>query len=91
MKSILEELWYGNVSPNMGSRKLTPQAKELMGYLANHHDNLWETLNDKQKETLEKFDDCYAELTDMNEREIFVYAFQLGARIAIEVMQFGDD
>ena len=39
----------------------------------------------EQKETLEKFDDCYAELTDINEREIFVYAFRLGMRIAIEV------
>ena len=45
-----------------------------------------ELLTDKQKETLEKFDDCYAELTDINEREIFVYAFRLGARIAIEVL-----
>ena len=35
---------------------------------------------------LEKFDDCYAELTDINEREIFVYAFRLGARIAIDIM-----
>ena len=29
---------------------------------------------------------CYNELTDINEREIFVYAFRLGARIAIEVL-----
>ena len=42
-------------------------------------------LTDKQKETLEKFDDCYAELTEINEREIFLYAFRLGMRIAIEV------
>lgn len=41
-----------------------------------------------QKEILEKFDDCYAELADINEREIFAYAFRLGARIAIEVMSF---
>jgi hypothetical protein len=43
-------------------------------------------LTDKQKEILEKFDDCCNELTDINEREIFVYAFRLGARIAIEVL-----
>jgi hypothetical protein len=40
----------------------------------------------EKKELLEKFDDCYSELTDINEREIFVYAFRLGARIAIEVL-----
>ena len=86
MRSILEELWYGNVSPNSGCREATKEAKELMGYISAHHDNLQATLTDKQKEILEKFDDCYAELTDINEREIFVYAFRLGARIAIEVM-----
>ena len=86
MKSILEELWYGNVCPNIGYREATKEAKELMGYIADHHDNLQATLTDKQKEILEKFDDCYAELTDINEREIFVYAFRLGARIAIEVL-----
>ena len=40
----------------------------------------------KQKEVLEKFDDCYSELTDINERQLFVYAFRLGMRIAIEVL-----
>ena len=88
MKSILEELWYDNICPNSGCQKSTKEAKELMGYIADHHDNLQATLTDKQKEILEKFDDCYAELTDINEREIFVYAFRLGARIAIEIMNF---
>ena len=71
MKSILEELFYGNVCPNTDCRSKDKETKEL---------------TDKQKETLEKFDDCYNELTDINEREIFVYAFRLGARIAIEVL-----
>ena len=82
MRSIL----YGNVCPNMGCRESTAEAKQLMGYIADHHDNLLATLTDKQKEILEKFDDCYAELMDINERKIFVYAFRLGARIAIEVL-----
>ena len=88
MSSMIEELWYGNVCPNIGCREATKEAKELMGYIADHHDNLQATLTDEQKEILEKFDNCYAELTNINEREIFVYAFRLGARIAIEVMNF---
>ena len=88
MRSILEELWYGNVCPGFGCRETTKEVKKLMGYIADHHDTLRATLTDKQKEILERFDDCYTELTDINEREIFVYAFRLGARIAIEVMGF---
>ena len=86
MKSILEELFYGNVCPNTDCRSNTKETKELMGYVADHHDALLAEMNDKQRETFEKFDDCWDELTDINEREIFVYAFRLGARIAIEVL-----
>ena len=86
MRSILEELFYGNICPNTDCTNHDKETKQLMGYIADHHDNLLSTLNDQQKEILEKFDDCYNELTDINEREIFVYAFRLGARIAIEVL-----
>ncbi len=57
-----------------------------MGYIADHHDNLLATLNEHQKEILEKFDDCYNELTDINERELFSYAFKLGARIMLAII-----
>ena len=86
MKSILEELFYGNVCPNTDCRSKEKEVKELMGYIADHHDTLITQLNEKQKEIFEKFDDCWDELTDINEREIFVYAFKLGMRIAIEVL-----
>ena len=86
MRSILEELFYGNVCPNTDYRSNGKETKQLMGYIADHHSALNETLTDKQKELFEKFNDCYDELTDINEREIFVYAFRLGARIAIEVL-----
>ena len=88
MRSIIEELWYGNVCPSESCRDATEDEKMLIRYIADHHDNLQATLTDKQKEILEKLDDCYNELSDISEREIFVYAFRLGARIAIEVMNF---
>ena len=86
MRSILEELFYGNICPNTDCRSHDKETKQLMGYIADHHDNLLSTLNEQQKEILEKFDDCYNELTDINEREIFIYAFKLGMRITLEVL-----
>ena len=86
MRSILEELFYGNICPNTDCRSGNAQTKELMGYISGHHDTLAKSLNEQQKEILEKFDDCYSELTDINEREIFMYAFRLGMRIAIDVL-----
>ena len=91
MRSILEELWYGNIIPHHACERATKEERTLMGYLAEHHDALQSTLTDKQKDILERFDDCLGELTDLSEREIFTYAFCLGARIAIEVMSFRAD
>lgn len=86
MTKILEELWYGNVNPC--DRTLNKQAKELIGYIARHEDELRKTLTDKQAEVLDKFNECFAELIGISESEVFTYAFRLGARIAIEVMSF---
>ena len=86
MKSILEELFYGNICPSTDCRSKDGQTKKLMEHLADHHEKLNNTLTDKQKELLEKFDDCYGELTDINEREIFAYAFKLGAKIMLAVL-----
>ena len=91
MRNILEELWYGNICPNMGCRKSTPLSKELIGYIADHYENLRATLTDEQKEMLEKFDDCYTELTSINERDIFIYAFRLGARMMLETVLFSTE
>ena len=91
MRSILEELFYGNVCPNTDCRSNDEQTKLLMGYIADHHDALFKELTEKQKETLEKFDYCYNELTDINDREIFVYALRLGMLIAIEVLSPATD
>ena len=86
MKSILEELFYGNVCPNTDCRSKDKEVKDLMAHIADHHSSLNETLTDKQKELFEKFDNAWDELNDISEREIFVYAFRLGARIVIEVL-----
>ncbi len=66
MKSIIEELWYGNVDPNIKCREATQEAKELMNRIADGYDQLQAMLTDKQKEILEKFHDCYTELGEIN-------------------------
>ena len=46
MKSILEELFCGNVCPNTDCRSKEKEVKELMGYIADHHDTLVTQLNE---------------------------------------------
>ena len=98
MRSTLEELWHGNIYPetvrslrrNSEStsvqRTNTPEMKRLMEYMARHHDDLMTTMTDEQKDIFERFDDCWSEYAGLAEKSIFVYAFRLGARIAIDVL-----
>ena len=57
--------------------------KELMEYMARHHDDLLKTMTDEQKEIFEKFDDCWSEYVSCAEESLFEYAFKLGIQIAI--------
>ena len=59
MRSTLEELWHGNISPETDSRSNTPEMKRLMEYMARHHDTLMTTMTDEQKDIFERFDDCW--------------------------------
>ena len=86
MKSIINELWHGNIVPQEDSRNNSPEMRELMEYMARHHDELLKTMTDEQKETLEKFDDCWSEYMSLAETAIFEYAFKLGMQIAIETL-----
>ena len=86
MRSTLEELWHGNISPETDSLTNTPEMKRLMEYMARHHDDLMTAMTDEQKDIFERFDDCWSEYASLAEKSIFVYAFRLGARIAIDVI-----
>ena len=86
MKSILEELWRGNIHPYERVGGLSEEEKELTGYISRHYEELESVLNEKQKSVLEKYSDCLTELSFINEKEIFVEGFCLGAKIMLEVM-----
>ena len=83
---ILDELWYGNISPCERDFKKGGKYSELLGYIVRHEEDLWKQLNDEEKEILKKFTECTNEMYGIAEREAFVRGFVLGARIIIEVM-----
>ncbi len=91
MSKILEELWHGNICPIEEYRESREEVSDLTEYIKRHRNDLKATMSDEQKAIFEKLDDCSDELDNMCQREIFAYAFRLGARIAIEVMRFRID
>ena len=86
MKGTIEELWHGNIIPHEDSRTNSPEMKELLSYMARHHEDLEKSFTDEQKEIFEKFHDCWSEYMSRGEAAIFEYAFKLGARIALEIL-----
>ena len=87
MKSIIKELWYGNISGEMMNGEAIAQEKELMEYIVRHRSSLLETLSDEQKEIFEKFQDCWGEYATLAEEAIFKYAFKLGARLIMDIQR----
>ena len=86
MKSIINELWCSNIIPHEDSRTNSKEMKELLGYIARHHEDLEKSFTDEQKETFEKFHDCWGEYMSLAEAAIFEYALKFGMRIANETL-----
>ena len=86
MKQTIEELWHGNIIPQEDSRTNSPEMKELLSYMARHHEDLEKSFSDEQKEIFEKFHDCWSEYASLAEEAIFAYAFKLGGRLMLETL-----
>ena len=86
MRSIINELWYGNIIPQEDSRTNSKEMKALLSYMSRHHEHLEKSFTDEQKETFEKFHDCWSEYASLAEAAIFEYAFKLGMQIAIATL-----
>ena len=87
MESIIKELWHGNIIPQDDSRNNSKEMKDLISYMARHHEDLEKGFSDEQKDIFDKFHDCWSEYMSLAEAAIFTYAFKLGMRIAIESLQ----
>ena len=91
MKSIINELWHGNIVPQEDSQTNSLQMKELLNYMARHHEDLEKSFTDEQKEIFEKFHDCWSEYMSLAEEAIFEYAFRLGAKLIIDVQKNSEE
>ena len=90
---IINQLWYGNVSPFEQYTRGDKQLKELLKLVARNREELDGTLTEKQKEILEKFEDCMSEMHSITERDAFSYGFRLGVQLMAEsfLLALGED
>ena len=84
--NVIKELWHRNIVPQEDSRTNSKEMKELLGYMSRHHEDLEKSFTKLQKETFEKFHDCWSEYASLAEEAIFAYAFKLGGRLMLETL-----
>ena len=80
----INELWYGNISPFEQCTRGDKRLKELLKLVVRNREELDGALTDKQKEKLEKFEDCMNEMHSITERDAFSYGFRLGVKLTAE-------
>lgn len=86
MKSIIEELYYGNIEPtelNNGESAL--KLKRKLSELVKIEEELTEALTDGDKEKFLKCIEQYNEFSGLSCADSFVTGFKLGARFACEM------
>ena len=52
MKGSIEELWHGNIIPQEDGRTNSQEMKELLGYMARHHEDLEKRLHGREERNL---------------------------------------
>ena len=82
---ILEELWYGNITPTEYSRiENNVNYKEALRLVNQNQTRLKATLTDEQSKLLEKLLTASEEFANLVELDCFKVGFKLGAKITIE-------
>ena len=84
MESIIEELYYGNITPSERGYRSTGEYAHILQLIARNEEKRTETLTEAQKETFEKFKDNTSEISSMTEVTAFTLGFKLGLRLTAE-------
>ena len=82
---ILEELYYGNIRPDIRFYGKDSPFVELARLREKNREKLLESLNESEKEIFEKFTDAQAEIDSIVRYEKFTYGFRLGALLMADV------
>ena len=86
MKSLLKDLWYGNIAP-IDEIDSTPEMDKKRGELLELHEKLLGSLNKEQKKLLDEYEECNIDLSCLREESIFEHAFKLGVNLVLEVQK----
>lgn len=85
MQMILTAIAEGNLRMGTETMEHNSELKSAMNRVCRLGEELSNTLNDSEKELLEKLEDSYAEATQSDSQQSFINGFRLGALVIMEV------
>ena len=91
MQSILEEFFYGNISPDAQFFKKDSEYAEVMRVISRNEEKLLEKLNAEEREILEKYIDAQMELNQLTTIKSHIYGYKLGVLMTAEAFLTSGD
>ena len=90
MRKTLEDLYYGNISPNEQQMAPDSELKKAVDRVAQYENQLAERLNEDEQTILTKLIRSQHEINSITALENFILGFRLGVRIMAECMDEND-
>ena len=85
MSNVLEDLYYGNLSPCQRAVRPDGKVRKLMQKQSDLDTKLKNSFNEEQWEIFEQYLSVSADLLDTNCLDSFITGFRLGARFTHEI------
>lgn len=90
MRRILEDFYYGNITPNEQMMVPDSELKRAAERVARYESQLTEQLEESEKSILEKLIQSQHEIDSITALENFILGFRLGIRLMAECMDDND-
>ena len=87
---ILEDLYTGNVRPGERSFRQNSQYSRALAPAVESGDALIKSLTEEQKKLFEEYMDAQREVNILTDCETFIYAFKLGAKLILDILENGE-
>lgn len=86
MKSILHELYSGNIYPDELIVCKDPEYRQANRKIGEEKEYFKKRLSEDDRKRFDELEDLYVNASSMFDSEVFSYGFKLGAMIMLEVL-----
>lgn len=82
--NFIEQLFFGNIESQQQSISKNRELKKVWDELVSCEEELSFKLNPEEKELFNKYIDCHAKASLLNEKDAFVNGFRIGAKLTLD-------